>query len=60
LILTPWVLGRRVPLEIYGPSGIKTMTEHLLEAYREDFMTRTNPETDSGVSDGRVPENAVS
>ncbi len=32
LILTPWVLGRRVPLEVYGPSGIKAMTEHLLEA----------------------------
>ena len=27
LILTPWVLGRRVPLEVYGPSGIKAMTE---------------------------------
>jgi ribonuclease BN (tRNA processing enzyme) len=48
LILTPWVLGRRVPLEIYGPSGIKAMTEHLLEAYRVDFTTRTNPETGSG------------
>jgi ribonuclease BN (tRNA processing enzyme) len=32
LILTPWVLGRRVPLEVYGPSGIKAMTEHLLRA----------------------------
>ena len=21
LILTPWVLGRRVPLEVYGPTG---------------------------------------
>ena len=31
LILTPWVLGRRVPLEVYGPSGIQAMTEHLLE-----------------------------
>jgi ribonuclease BN (tRNA processing enzyme) len=48
LILTPWVLGRRVPLEIYGPTGIKAMTEHLLEAYRVDFETRTNPETGSG------------
>ena len=26
LILTPWVLGRRVPLEVYGPSGIAHMT----------------------------------
>jgi ribonuclease BN (tRNA processing enzyme) len=48
LLLTPWVLGRRVPLEVYGPSGINAMTEHLLEAYRVDFITRTNPETGSG------------
>jgi ribonuclease BN (tRNA processing enzyme) len=41
LILTPWVIGRRVPLEVYGPAGIKAMTEHLLEAYRADFETRT-------------------
>lgn len=41
LILTPWVIGRRVPLEVYGPSGITAMTEHLLEAYRADFETRT-------------------
>ena len=27
LILTPWVLGRRVPLEVYGPPGIKHMTD---------------------------------
>jgi ribonuclease Z len=40
LILTPWVLGRRVPLEVYGPSGIKAMTDHVLEAYREDFQAR--------------------
>jgi ribonuclease Z len=41
LILTPWVLGRRVPLEVYGPSGIKAMTEHVLAAYSADFETRT-------------------
>jgi ribonuclease BN (tRNA processing enzyme) len=40
LILTPWVLGRRVPLEVYGPTGIKAMTDHVLEAYRADFETR--------------------
>ena len=44
LILTPWTLGRRVPLEVYGPKGMKAMTEHLLEAYRVDIETRTNPE----------------
>lgn len=40
LILTPWVIGRNVPLEVYGPTGITAMTEHLLEAYRVDFETR--------------------
>lgn len=48
LILTPWVLGRRNPIEVYGPQGIKPMTEHLLEAYRTDFLTRTDAETGSG------------
>jgi ribonuclease BN (tRNA processing enzyme) len=41
LILTPWVLGRRVPLEVYGPSGIKEMTEHVMQAYERDFEART-------------------
>ena len=41
LILTPWVLGRRVPLEVYGPSGIKAMTDHILEAYQADFEARS-------------------
>lgn len=44
LIFTPWTIGRRVPLEVYGPKGIKAMTEHLLEAYRADIGTRTNPD----------------
>ena len=43
LILTPWVLGRRVPLEVYGPAGIKGMTDHLLEAYSADFETDEGP-----------------
>ena len=43
LIFTPWTIGRRVPLEVYGPIGLKAMTEHLLEAYRVDIETRTNP-----------------
>jgi ribonuclease BN (tRNA processing enzyme) len=44
LIFTPWTIGRRVPLEVYGPRGLKAMTEHILEAYRVDIETRTNPE----------------
>jgi ribonuclease BN (tRNA processing enzyme) len=44
LIFTPWTVGRRVPLEVYGPKGLKAMTENILKAYRADIETRTNPE----------------
>lgn len=44
LIFTPWTMGRRVPLEVYGPKGLKAMTDSLLEAYRIDIETRTNPD----------------
>jgi len=40
LILTPWVLGREDPLEVYGPAGLRAMTEHILAAYREDIGER--------------------
>jgi ribonuclease BN (tRNA processing enzyme) len=40
LILTPWVLRRDAPWEVYGPEGITAMTEHVLEAYREDIRVR--------------------
>ena len=32
LILSPWVLGRSVPLRVYGPPGLDAMTTALLEA----------------------------
>ena len=40
LILTPWVLGRREALNVYGPPGTSAMTSALLEAYREDIRVR--------------------
>lgn len=43
LILTGWTAGRRTPLEIYGPTGLQSMTEHILQAYRIDIETRTTP-----------------
>lgn len=53
LIFTPWTVGRRMPLEVYGPKGLKAMTEHLLEAYRVDIETRTNPDGNQrGFPDG--------
>jgi ribonuclease BN (tRNA processing enzyme) len=41
LILTPAVIGRNDPLEIHGPVGIEAMTNHILEAYKEDIRERT-------------------
>ena len=40
LILTPWVMGRDEPLEVYGPEGIIEMTDNLLKAYKEDIKYR--------------------
>jgi len=42
LIFTPWVLGRKEPLEVFGPAGLKAMTDHILLAYSEDIDIRTN------------------
>jgi len=55
LILGGWTSGRKVPLEVYGPSGLQSMTEHILQAYRVDIETRTNP--DGPMRDaGRFPD----
>lgn len=42
LIFSPWTVGRRVPIDVYGPAGIAAMTSHLMQAYRVDIETRTN------------------
>ena len=51
LILTPWVIGRNEPLEVYGPEGIQEMTSHILKAYEEDIKYRlygSEPANDQG------------
>ena len=50
LILTPWVLERELPLEVYGPPGIRSMTDHILAAYAEDINIRIH---------GSQPQNAT-
>ena len=50
LILTGWTAGRRTPLVVYGPAGLQSMTEHLLQAYRIDIETRTAPGGDQRAS----------
>ncbi len=53
LILTGWTAGRRTPLEVYGPAGLQSMTEHILQAYRMDIEVRTNPEGNQhGIPEG--------
>ena len=51
LILTPWAVGRTRPLEVYGPPGLKDMTEHILRAYREDIRIRRRDKILLGVPD---------
>ena len=35
-------MGRREPLAVYGPKGIKAMTEHVLKAWQVDIDGRTD------------------
>jgi ribonuclease Z len=52
LILTPWVLEREEPLEVYGPPGIRSMTDHILAAYAEDIDIRIHgnqPQNETGI-----------
>ena len=51
LILTPWVIGRNEPLEVYGPEGLNKMSGNILKAYEEDIRYRiygTEPANDQG------------
>jgi ribonuclease BN (tRNA processing enzyme) len=40
LILTPWILERPTPLTLYGPRGLRAMTNHLVRAYADDLRIR--------------------
>jgi ribonuclease BN (tRNA processing enzyme) len=41
LIFTPWLMGRCEPLAVYGPKGLKAMTENILRAWEVDLGVRT-------------------
>jgi ribonuclease BN (tRNA processing enzyme) len=43
LALAPWVVGRDVPLSLYGPPGVAKMATHIMSAYSEDIDIRVNP-----------------
>jgi len=41
LMITPWIMGRKEPLELYGPEGTQEMVNHILAAYAADRQIRT-------------------
>jgi ribonuclease Z len=40
LIFTTWIMGRRAPLLVFGPPGVRRMTDRLLDAWRDDIDIR--------------------
>jgi len=54
LILSPWVLERDSPLEIYGPRGTRAMTDHLVAAYADDLRIRRSGGEPAHKHDPRV------
>lgn len=37
-MFTTGALGRKQPLEVYGPPGVRNMTEHVLAAWKDDVQ----------------------
>lgn len=42
VIFTTWLMGRTKPLDVFGPHGLQSMTDHIVAAWREDIDVRTN------------------
>jgi ribonuclease BN (tRNA processing enzyme) len=40
LIFTTWIMGRRQALAVYGPPGLRRMTDAILDAWRDDVDVR--------------------
>ncbi len=40
LMFAPWVLERKVPLDVYGPKGTADMAAHLEAAWKDDIAVR--------------------
>ncbi len=40
VMFTPWIQGRKEPLELFGPPGTQRMVNGILEAYDEDIAER--------------------
>lgn len=40
LIFTSWVMGRSAPMRMFGPPGLRRMTDHFMAAWAEDTAVR--------------------
>jgi hypothetical protein len=47
-------MGRKAPLEVYGPKGIKAMTKHVLKAWELDIANRVHGMEKEAPSGSRV------
>ena len=54
LIFSPWVLGRKEPLQVYGPTGTSKMVAHILGAWQEDLQVRTTGSEHANTSGYKV------
>lgn len=54
ILLTPWIMGRKEPLEVYGPPGTRDMAEHILKAYQADIAIRTKSLENSNTTGYKV------
>jgi ribonuclease Z len=42
VILTSWIAGRNAPLDVFGPPGLESMTDHIIAAWSEDIDVRVH------------------
>ena len=54
LMVTPWIMGRTTPLELYGPPGTQAMATHILETYEVDRKIRAEGLEQSNPTGWRV------
>ncbi|HEU0013109.1 MAG TPA: MBL fold metallo-hydrolase [Longimicrobium sp.] len=53
VMFTPWIVGRRQPLQAWGPAGTRAMAERLMLAWEEDLEVRLHAESaGEGGADG--------
>ena len=61
---TTWIFGREKPMELYGPAGVKAMSDGLLKFFAEDIhirrdLTEKNPAEGGKVNAHTITEGVV-